>query len=465
MIKPKTIDIADSNLALFGSDVEKNVKKAAAETEPAWKNAGKECGLQIWRIEKFQVKSWPKEEYGAFFSGDSYIVLYTYKESGSDKIKFNVHFWLGKETTQDEAGTAAYKTVELDTLLGDEREEGGGGDRAGVEERGQGVRPADLAHREVPGEVVAKEEYGAFFSGDSYIVLYTYKESGSDKIKFNVHFWLGKETTQDEAGTAAYKTVELDTLLGDEPVQYREVQGFESDLFLGLFPNGLRIMEGGIDSGFRHVEPEKYEPRLLQLKGKRKIRASQVPLSGASLNAGDAFVLDGGLQIFVWQGSKAGIFEKNKAGEMGRALKDERPKASIEVLGEEGNDAFWKLLGGKPDKIKTAEEGGDDAKAEKEGAAQKKLFRISDADGSLTFKEEKAGKVAKADFDTNDAFVFDAGAIIFVWIGKKASKQEKAKGMQMAMNYLSENKRPATLPIARVFEAGENEQFNSLLDG
>jgi hypothetical protein len=41
---------------------------------------------------------------------------------------------------------------------------------------------------------------------------------------------------QDEYGTAAYKTVELDTFLDDKAVQYREVQGSESQLFLGYFP-------------------------------------------------------------------------------------------------------------------------------------------------------------------------------------------------------------------------------------
>lgn len=35
--------------------------------------------VRVWRIEKFQVKDWPKEKYGEFFRGDSYIG--TFKDS------------------------------------------------------------------------------------------------------------------------------------------------------------------------------------------------------------------------------------------------------------------------------------------------------------------------------------------------------------------------------------------------
>lgn len=77
------------------------------------------------------------------------------------------------------------------------------------------------------------EQYGEFFNGDSYIILNTYKEE--EEIKYDVHFWIGKYSTQDEYGTAAYKTVELDTFLDDKPIQHREVQGHESSSFKSYF--------------------------------------------------------------------------------------------------------------------------------------------------------------------------------------------------------------------------------------
>ena len=35
----------------------------------------------------------------------------------SQGLLYDVHFWIGQFSSQDEYGTAAYKTVELDTLV------------------------------------------------------------------------------------------------------------------------------------------------------------------------------------------------------------------------------------------------------------------------------------------------------------------------------------------------------------
>ena len=37
-----------------------------------------------------------------------------------------------------------------------------------------------------------------------------------------MHFWIGQYSSQDEYGTAAYKTVELDTLVSCPPGVYDE---------------------------------------------------------------------------------------------------------------------------------------------------------------------------------------------------------------------------------------------------
>jgi len=59
----------------LGSETEKNVKFDAAELEPAWKGVGQVEELRVWRIVDFKVTEWPKEQYGEFFEGDTYIVF------------------------------------------------------------------------------------------------------------------------------------------------------------------------------------------------------------------------------------------------------------------------------------------------------------------------------------------------------------------------------------------------------
>ena len=81
---------------------------------------------------------------------------------------------------------------------------------------------------------------------------------------------------QDEAGTSAIKTVELDTMLGGRAVQHREPQGYESDKFLSYFKPCIIPLEGGFASGFKTPEEEKFETRLYICKGKRAIRVKEV---------------------------------------------------------------------------------------------------------------------------------------------------------------------------------------------
>jgi gelsolin len=358
--------LEDSNISAYGSKDHKDAKLNAAKTEAAWEGAGKVVGIQIWRIEKFKVIAWPKEQYGKFFDGDSYIILNTYKAPDNDS-----------------------------------------------------------------------------------------------KLLYNVHFWLGAHTSQDEMGTAAYKTVELDDLLGDLPVQYREVQGSESSTFLAIFKNQISILKGGVDSGFKQVKPEEYKPRLMHCKGTAKlVRVTEVELSAKSLNDGDVFILDAGLQLYQWNGKSAGIHEKRKGAEILEAYKKERngkPKSIVLDGLADDDEFFWKTLGGKPTSIAAATPDTDVK------AGPKLLFQLSDSTGSLVkTKVGESTTTFKRDLlKSEDVFILDAPEAVYAWIGKGASKAERANGITVATTYLKESGRPSHTPVSRVMDSNEPTAFKA----
>jgi len=355
MRKQKEYDWKDSNLANFGSAEDKKVKKESAQTETAWEGAGAEVGLQIWRIEKFEVKHWPKEEYGQFFNGDSYILLNTYTDEGEDELKFDVHFWIGKYSSQDEYGTAAYKTVELDTLL------------------------------------------------------------------------------------------------DDRPVQHREVMGHESSLFLDYFeePLSFTINKGGVDTGFRRVLPESYEPRMFKVKKTGKATAcTEVTMKRSELVSGDVFIIDAGEKIYQWNGSECSNFEKSAAAKKVDALQSERGgKPTTHVLEERSTSATHPALMLLKDGAKKGR-----AAVPK---GERIIKKISDEEDGRV-KVEDLETYCLADLSSDDVFLVCTEDHVFAWIGKGASIDERKNAMSKACNYLGKTETP-WLPVTVVAEGAESK--------
>jgi gelsolin len=309
-----------------------------------------------------------------------------------------------------------------------------------------------------------ESQYGTFYSGDSYIILHTFLEE--DELKYDLHFWLGQNTTPDEAGTAAYKTVELDTFLEDKPVQHREVEGYESKQFMSMFPKGVFTLAGGVESGFFHVVPENYPPRLLKVKGKYKhLHVRQVPLGFASLNDGDVFILDLGHKIFQFNGGESQGFEKHRAAEVVAHLKDTRGfHIDLVVIDNDSpldsEPEFWNLMGGKG-QISPPE---DDEHSSKK--SDLKLFRLSDRTGALNFEFVAEGSAINVDmFDSNDVFLLDEGYIVYVWVGSGASREEKKSGMRYAQKYIADNHDNFPLPVSILPEQRDRRRLLKLLEG
>ena len=71
-----------------------------------------------------------------------------------------------------------------------------------------------------------------------------------------------------------------------------------------------------------------------------------------------------------------------------------------------------------------------------------KLYLCSDESGSLHIKEVKGGPLEQSDLDSNDAFIIDNGQLgIWVWIGKKATRQERAEAMRNAQGFIKKKGR------------------------
>jgi len=316
-------------------------------------------------------------------------------------------------------------------------------------------------------EVVPKEQHGNFYAGDCYIVL-----KAKSTQNWDVHFWLGKQCTQDEAGTAAIKTVELDDSLGGIPVQYREIQDHESALFLSYFRNGIKYLQGGHSTGFNHVVDsyEKFQPRLFHCKGKRNVRCTEVKCIKESLNLGDVFILDLGLNILVWIPPEAGKLERVKGIEQAKSIRDQeragRPK--IEILDDNWNtdNTFWKNFGGITSVgwIKAPHAAGRDESYWREKGAEISLWKVSDESGKMQIEKIRQGSMQTSDLKSADVFILDTQSDVFVWIGKNSNTNERHTAQDYGKEYVKKQLRPEWTQIIKVFEGNEPQSFTQFFE-
>lgn len=312
--------------------------------------------------------------------------------------------------------------------------------------------------------VVPWTKPGQFFDGDSFIILHTYKKNpNSEALSYDIHFWLGHDTTQDEAGTAAYKTVELDDHLGGIPVQYREVQDYESPRFLSYFPKFI-VLHGGAASGFRHV----VQPPPLNLFVLYHVSASKPSATGhkpphlivrqvtrnykAALtqHSHDVFVLDKGREIWQYNTRLSSGKEKFKAAEFVREIIDGRKHEPVLKVFDEGGSGAGRFL---TELVEYEEESDAETEVDSPGPVtpassvpgSPKLFRLSDSTGDILFTavtpQSPVGYPSLSDFDESDAFLLDDSAnaevpAVYAWIGRGASLAEKRLTMHYAQAYL-----------------------------
>lgn len=281
--------------------------------------------------------------------------------------------------------------------------------------------------------------------------------------------------------------MELDEFLGGSATQHREVQEGPSEDFLALFPR-LSIRSGGVRSGFNNVaaELEAEKKDILTLlrifknpaagTGANGIVVYEVEPTWNNLDDTDVFVLDTGEKIWVWQGKDCSPMEKAKAAQVVHDMTLAK-RCEVEVLSqtESRSRRVLNLLGADDNTPTTGLR-----KRRPVGAmsgssttpSNKKLYRLSDASGELTFNLVKdGGKISPSDFDGNDVFLLDdAGRAVWVWIGQWASRGEKATWLNVAQAYIrrlqteQEDSESYLVPVAKVKEGAECRAFRKAIE-
>lgn len=275
----------------------------------------------------------------------------------------------------------------------------------------------------IPVEARAR---GMFFGGDSYVVKYEIDHAYGGK--YLIYYWQGRDSTEEEKEWSEKFANKMDAELHGKATQIRVVQGHEPRHFLRVFKGKLIIFSGGHASGFRSIHDhdtyDKNGTRLFRIRGTNvdDVRADQLPERASSLASDDVFIVETAKATYIWHGKGGSDIEKKMADSVAKIVSPDR-SAKIIREGAEPAD-FWSALGGKAKY---------DTEIDPPGAPllEPRLFHCSILNNGK-FRVEEIGAFEQEDLDEDDIMVLDGGDEVYVWVGKKSTKEEKEKSVGMA---------------------------------
>uniref|UniRef100_A0A8C7J6F9 Advillin n=1 Tax=Oncorhynchus kisutch TaxID=8019 RepID=A0A8C7J6F9_ONCKI len=298
------------------------------------------------------------------------------------------------------------------------------------------------------------------FSGWRVCICPVTQKVGSS-LSYDIHYWIGSQSSQDEQGAAAVYTIQLDEFLGSGPIQHREAQNHESDAFRGYFKQGVIYKKGGVASGMKHIETNSYDiQRLLHVKGKKRVSAMEVEMSWKSFNLGDVFLLDSGKTIIQWNGPESNRQERLKGMLLAKDIRDRERGGRTEIGVIEGEaeanssklmDILTSILGQRTSKLPS---GTPDELADQQQKGPCPDMKVI---------EVATRPLVQDMLNHDDCYFLDQGGVkIFVWKGKRANKAERQAAMSRALEFIKLKNYPTTTNVETVNDGAESALFKQL---
>ncbi|CAH1186187.1 unnamed protein product [Phyllotreta striolata] len=289
---------------------------------------------------------------------------------------------------------------------------------------------------------IPQERHGYFFSGDCYVIFYTYHTVTEQRHL--LYSWLGSNASQQEITITASKLVEIDEELGQTGFQARLIQGKETAHFLQLFKGKFTVFKGrGVEydeTGKNMKNPSHY---LLQVFGSTTYssKAMQVSVKASSFDSNYCFVLRRSKKYYIWSGTYS-------TGDQREMAKNFAGKDFELILEGKEREDFFNLLGGKmlySTKIVKHE---FDPKPPR-------LFRCYSLHGQ--FKADEIRFFSQKDLVPEHVMFLDAYDTVYIWIGRLCTREEKRLSAQRAIEYLESDPADRDMDTALIHIQQEKE--------
>uniref|UniRef100_A0A3B4GU82 Protein flightless-1 homolog n=1 Tax=Pundamilia nyererei TaxID=303518 RepID=A0A3B4GU82_9CICH len=314
--------------------------------------------------------------------------------------------------------------------------------------------------------------HGKFYEADCYIILKTYLDDNG-ALNWQIFYWIGQEATLDKKAGSAIHAVNLRNFLGAECRTIREEMGDESDEFTAVCRNIKTTTRTCVSSYL--LECFHVFIRLYRVYGKKNIKLESVPVKASSLDPRFVFLLDSGLEIFIWRGANATLSATTKARLFAEKINKNERKGKSEIITLMHNQeppGFWETLGGQPEEIKKHVP--DDFTP-----IRPKLYKVGLGLGylelpqinyklSVEHKDHKVKldvlpelRLLQSLLDTKCVYILDCWSDVFIWIGRKSPRLIRAAALKLGQELCSMLHRPKHACVTRNLEGTECQVFKS----
>jgi len=404
-------------------------------------------------------KSSKKNQYGKFYTGEAYLVHFTYVWKNVDRHV--LYFYQGRAASINDKGAAALLTIEMDDKLGRSARE------VRVVQNREPKHFMDL----FKGKLVISQGRDPSLIDYKPSKLCTQAGNPDYEIKMYDVRGMGKEDEVMISGVQIAPCVmnfhsdHVMCVIGKlkikkENEEEEEDEDDEDDLDNeNQYDDENKNENGDENTNNNNENNENSEKKVEKKKEKQKEKEKEKEKEDYE-NA----------IVYAWFGKGSSIHERNFAIN----LLTEQGYQDIQKV-EEGSEPFefWELFGGRPPKFLgdfTTVLNNNNNNSSNSSEVQEiysattflrgrtpRLFQCSVGTG--IFGVEEIVSFSQEDLNIDDVMVLDALYAVYVWIGKQSSEIERKMGMQTSIDYIKAGSNRENVPCYYILEGLEPLEF------